>query len=322
MHCENALELLSASLDGVLTPDEEAQLQAHLDTCPDCRALRAELAALHEACAGMDVLPPAGLKEQILSNLPAQKTAKVVYWKRWGAMAAALAIVALAAWRLPHSLYQEPKGVDAVANDMAQTMVTFDEDALEALQLPGGQKELADIVTGAGGGDTATGAVADHATDSIQETAAVMKRAAEADSGAQYHQESVQEAGGPQEPVANYSFRGHGSLGLGDSDTVWEDAPDVPESAPVSIALDPALEVQIDFSHYCAVVTLTEGSFEGEYLRQIQDNGDVWYLLPRSVLYDDALELSQLLPAYELRTEGEDLTPDAFHVLLIVPAAQ
>ena len=37
MNCEKALELISAELDGELTQQERAELQAHLDACPDCR---------------------------------------------------------------------------------------------------------------------------------------------------------------------------------------------------------------------------------------------------------------------------------------------
>lgn len=100
MTCQEIPELLSASLDGELTRDEQAQLDAHLDTCPACRALYEELAGLHAAGLWEPEVPPE-LAERILNHLPAQRSGKVIYWKRWGAMAAAIALVALAAWRLP-----------------------------------------------------------------------------------------------------------------------------------------------------------------------------------------------------------------------------
>ena len=43
MNCERALELISAELDGAVTQQERAELQAHLDTCPDCRETYAQL---------------------------------------------------------------------------------------------------------------------------------------------------------------------------------------------------------------------------------------------------------------------------------------
>lgn len=117
MSCENVLELLCASLDGTLTPAEEETLQAHLQACPRCRALQAELMGIHAACGELDVAVPAELKERILNALPAQKAAKSRHWQRWGAMAAALAIIAMAAWQLPHHLYQGESSDLLVAGD-------------------------------------------------------------------------------------------------------------------------------------------------------------------------------------------------------------
>ena len=41
--CDEALELISARLDGALSPDGEAALEAHLAQCPACGALLADL---------------------------------------------------------------------------------------------------------------------------------------------------------------------------------------------------------------------------------------------------------------------------------------
>ena len=41
--CEQALELISAQLDGALTAEEAGALDEHLAQCPACRALRADL---------------------------------------------------------------------------------------------------------------------------------------------------------------------------------------------------------------------------------------------------------------------------------------
>lgn len=115
MTCQDIQDLLSASLDGELTPDEQARLDEHLNTCPACRALYEELSGLHAAELWETEVPPE-LTGRILKALPAQRSGKVVYWKRWGAMAAAIALVALAAWRLPLRPPTDP-GVNADTSD-------------------------------------------------------------------------------------------------------------------------------------------------------------------------------------------------------------
>ena len=356
MDCETMLELLSASLDGELTSEQETQLQAHLDKYPNCRALLAELAELHEACGEMEVLPPTQLKEQIMTGLPARRSTKVIYWKRWGALAATLAIVAMAAWRLPHSFFQEPAARDAVGTEVAfesakdtatsasQSVIAggiSDESAGEegilenAFDASNGEARTADVqkleeqFSAQRGWDDSIAPQASFPADqpsstkepSFEDTAAaestqdiaVMKYTVE-------DQENILTTGitePSQEPVNPYSSRNLDQEEIEVEDVIDDLKGDFSSSVP-----DPAFQVPVDFSHYRAVITLTEGTYEGDFLRQNQDNGDVWYLLPCSVLYDDALELRQLLPAYELRQEGEDLTPDAPNVLLIVPAAK
>ena len=50
-HCNTYIELLSARLDNQLTGEEERALDAHLDSCLDCRALAGQLAQAHAAFA-------------------------------------------------------------------------------------------------------------------------------------------------------------------------------------------------------------------------------------------------------------------------------
>lgn len=45
-NCEQYRDLISASLDGVLTPEEQQMLDSHLTGCPDCRAAWEQLSAL------------------------------------------------------------------------------------------------------------------------------------------------------------------------------------------------------------------------------------------------------------------------------------
>ena len=45
-HCDEYVELISAALDGALSPHEQARLEAHLAQCPDCRTLFYDLESL------------------------------------------------------------------------------------------------------------------------------------------------------------------------------------------------------------------------------------------------------------------------------------
>ena len=46
-YCNEYTELISAALDGALSPGQRKELDAHLAACPECAALYKELSALH-----------------------------------------------------------------------------------------------------------------------------------------------------------------------------------------------------------------------------------------------------------------------------------
>lgn len=97
MDCTKYTELMSAVLDGECTAEERRALDAHLAVCPECAALFEILSANAKAARELDCEMPAGLKERILNNLPAQehpkKQGKVIHWKRWIPVAAAACLV-------------------------------------------------------------------------------------------------------------------------------------------------------------------------------------------------------------------------------------
>lgn len=97
MDCTKYTELMSAVLDGECTAEERRALDSHLAVCPECAALFEILSANAKAARELDCEMPAGLKERILNNLPAQeqpkKQGKVIHWKRWIPVAAAACLV-------------------------------------------------------------------------------------------------------------------------------------------------------------------------------------------------------------------------------------
>lgn len=107
-HCDEYSELISASLDGALSPAETEKLNAHLAQCPDCRALFEELSTLHAALSDLPpVEVPSGLTERIMAAVaaeqvlpfaPPEQKKPSIRWQRWLASAAVLAVVLLGTW--------------------------------------------------------------------------------------------------------------------------------------------------------------------------------------------------------------------------------
>jgi anti-sigma factor RsiW len=102
--CERNLEYISAYLDGELSAAEAAQLQSHLEVCPSCKALLEDLTAIRDNLAegAVEGLPelPEGLHEQIMDAVRSERkvvSRAPVLWRRWGVLAAALAIVVVSA---------------------------------------------------------------------------------------------------------------------------------------------------------------------------------------------------------------------------------
>ncbi len=98
LNCDQALELLSARLDGPLGPEDAAALEEHLSVCPACRALADDLAVLHDELPLLAAQPPAGLKENVMAQIHASKVtpfqSKKRQW-RWQSLASLAAVAAL-----------------------------------------------------------------------------------------------------------------------------------------------------------------------------------------------------------------------------------
>ncbi|MPM42762.1 hypothetical protein SDC9_89433 [bioreactor metagenome] len=105
LDCDQALELISRSLDEPLSPEEDGLLSQHLSACAECAALARDFSTLHE---GLDAFPAPvpenfaqGVMERIrLESSAAPPRGNRLRWKTWGSLAAALCLVALGAFRL------------------------------------------------------------------------------------------------------------------------------------------------------------------------------------------------------------------------------
>lgn len=95
--CEKYLELISASLDGALTGAERAELDEHLASCPSCRALREDLTALRDGCAGWgEEDPPEGFAARVAAAAAAGGAPKkVLFLRRYRSLLATAAVAAV-----------------------------------------------------------------------------------------------------------------------------------------------------------------------------------------------------------------------------------
>ena len=97
--CEDYEELISARLDGALTDEERAALDAHLAGCPRCRRTAEELAQVDAALRSLAGAAPVDLTARVRERIDAEKVVPLRRPRRalWGvACAAVLALVLVA----------------------------------------------------------------------------------------------------------------------------------------------------------------------------------------------------------------------------------
>ena len=64
MICEQAYELMSAKLDGALSTGQEAELAAHLASCPKCRRVMEAMQAVEASVSALREPAPEGKVRQ------------------------------------------------------------------------------------------------------------------------------------------------------------------------------------------------------------------------------------------------------------------
>jgi len=96
-YCEEYAALLDLYVDGELTAEETLQVEAHLDTCADCRAYVDDALAMHAAFADLgEVEVPEGFAEAVCAAIIPRKAKKPMHWGRTlASLAACCAVVIL-----------------------------------------------------------------------------------------------------------------------------------------------------------------------------------------------------------------------------------
>ena len=136
-YCENFAALLDPFVDGELSPDEMARVQAHLDGCPACRAYVDDALAIRAAFPDAEDTPvPDGFSESVMARIRAetvsQKRKNRPWLKALASLAACCAIVLLAAPMFAHGSKTEaaPAEAPAAAADTAASTERAMEFAL------------------------------------------------------------------------------------------------------------------------------------------------------------------------------------------------
>lgn len=136
MTCEQALELLSGQLDHINTPEEAAQLQAHLDQCEACRELLRVLKENDEAVRGLSVEPPAELRAGVMTRIRAEQSVrrkKKRVWLGIGAAAALVCAVGIGSLALPVEAPETPmEPAVMMARSMPAAETVHDTPAYDA----------------------------------------------------------------------------------------------------------------------------------------------------------------------------------------------
>ena len=95
--CRKYERMISADIDGELSPEEEREMQLHLNSCRRCRTLNVELERMCASIRVMDTIPaPKDLAKKTMVQVRAAHKSKVthLFQKPWTRAAAGMAACA------------------------------------------------------------------------------------------------------------------------------------------------------------------------------------------------------------------------------------
>lgn len=145
MSCDRTAERISDLVDGTLEETTRTQIEAHLESCPSCRALAADLGRIREAAGALPPQrPPARVWQQLAERLPAAAPSPpgtdvdaAFAWNRslgWLAAAASVVLVAGSAYWLVPTMSSTGSGANTSTAADATAVVESIESELEAAE--------------------------------------------------------------------------------------------------------------------------------------------------------------------------------------------
>lgn len=96
--CRKYERMISADIDGELSPEEEREMQLHLNSCRRCRPLKVELERMCASIRVMDTIPaPKDLAKKTMVQVRAAPKSKVIhlFQRPWARTAAGMAACAV-----------------------------------------------------------------------------------------------------------------------------------------------------------------------------------------------------------------------------------
>jgi anti-sigma factor RsiW len=95
MSCDRYIDVIADLVDGTLPDPAQAEVRAHLDGCPACRELAADLREIRRIAGTLEVTPPPPrVWARISSGLEIRRTRRWFPDARWLAAAATLVLIA------------------------------------------------------------------------------------------------------------------------------------------------------------------------------------------------------------------------------------
>lgn len=141
MDCRKYLDLISARLDGELTPAEEADLTAHLQACSTCRAIANDMQTLHSVLTQPgEVDAPPALSQTVMNKIKAERLASRRRFIRRISVLAACLVLCVGVLRVTDAVYSDQKrnatdpNLPSVARNIEPQPVALNR--LDAYSLP------------------------------------------------------------------------------------------------------------------------------------------------------------------------------------------
>lgn len=182
-YCEEYAALLDAWFDGECTPEEAEQVRSHIAACPGCRAYLNQLALLRDAFPDReDTEVPEGFADGVMAAIRADAAPqkRPHRWKPLVSMAACLAVIVLAANRLPGMI-----GGGSSSSTASAAPAAAAEDTMEASAEARSGEAYQYFTAASGGTDASQNGAVESASQAEEKTAVKDAAPAEAPFAAQ-----------------------------------------------------------------------------------------------------------------------------------------